>query len=215
MIEKYGYKAQMTFDITDSEKEAAKKALVCFEKLQNLLSLAVNHLDIMYEPFKDFGNVTPEELIESRFILRNYRDQVLDNFNKAKVIGLKCVMLMDTFASDTQSSEIMNTFVSSMQEIEKQVNRFAEIFNKLSSKEFSNIAITSIDSIKKQVAQLDQLVYDRIFDHIDTNILAKNWVSDLSEELDVDFQTKKPLVMKLWEERKKALEGQLSPGSDT
>lgn len=200
-MRKFSYKTQLTFDITDGEKRQAMMAKRAFQKLQSFIKDAINYLDRMYEPFKEYSNVTPEESLEKRKALRDYRDDVIfKKFNNISKVATYCIECMSPFLSDKQTSEIMGGFENNMGDIKKQVDRFAEIFNKVSSKEFDDIAVAAIDSIKKQAVQLDQLIYDRIFDHIDTNILAENWMTTKHEP-------RKLLVQRLWEERQEKLEG--------
>lgn len=114
---------------------------------------------------------------------------------------------MHKFKTDANTSEIMRAFVTTMEDLEKSVNIFADLFSKLSAKDFSKLIVQSVESIKKKSTQLDQLIYDRILDHIDRNILARNWVTEVADELGIEIEEEnEPTVVQLWKERQKALE---------
>ena len=99
----------------------------------------------------------------------------------------------------------MGSFVASVRELEKQVNILLSIFSNLNNPEFKDQLIQAIDSVKKQASQLKQLVNDRILEHIDTNILAKNWESLVNDKYQDKVKNKTPLVVQLYEERQEAL----------
>jgi hypothetical protein len=48
-------------------------------------------------------------------------------------------------------------------------------------------------------------VNDRILEHIDTNILAKNWESLVNDKYQEKVKNKTPLVVQLYKERQEAL----------
>src|SRR5690606_15643585 len=111
-----------------------------------------------------------------------YRDKSRENFEKVIKTGYSALGLMSEFSTDSTVEELMGSFTSSLKELEKQVNYFLSIFSNLNNPEFKNQLISAIDSVKKQSSQLKQLVNDRILEHIDTNILAKNWESLVNDK---------------------------------
>jgi hypothetical protein len=56
--------------------------------------------------------------------------------------------------------------------------------------------------------QLDKLIRDRILEHIDSNILAKNWAKNISNRFEDSepIEERVPLVVQLFKERQKALQ---------
>jgi dGTP triphosphohydrolase len=206
MLEKKAYSIQMSFNVPDSERRVAEKAVEHFEDLLSRMKLALEYLDLIYGPFAELAQADPEQVVENRVILRKYRDQVKRNFDKIMRKAYRCMLLMGEFNTDTSTGEMMNTFMQAMKDVEKQVNVLLSIFSNLNSAEFKNHLIASIDSVRKQVNQVKQMVNDRILEHVDTNILAKNWMSDLSERYHHTVQEKMPLVTELFKERQQALQ---------
>jgi dGTP triphosphohydrolase len=206
MLDRRAYSIQMSFNVPDSERRVSEKAVEHFEDLLSRMKLAVEHLDLIYGPFSEIQQADPEEVVEHRVILRKYRDRIKINFDKIMRKAYRCMILLGEFSTDTTTAEILNTFMQAMKDVEKQVNTLLSIFSNLNSAQFKDYLIATIDAVKKQVNQVKQLVNDRILEHVDTNILAKNWMSDLSERYHHTVQEKMPLVVELFKERQQALQ---------
>lgn len=195
----------MSYDVSDSEKHQAEKALVYFKAAKKYLVQASDHLNIMKTPFKDNQDVTPEEIIKSRAVIRRFRDKAIENFDKFKKAAFDCVNLMQTFSSDTQTLKLMKSFISSVDDLEVSVNQFAELFDDLQSKEFSKDVVTAIEGIQKQCDEIDEIIDERIKSHIQTNILATSWVDAISNDLQMKIEKKTPLIVDLYNQRQEQL----------
>lgn len=198
------YAASMSYEVPDSEKEQAEKTLMGLDILIKKLKTCDDHLDLIYQPFKNNPNITPEQTYKVRASLRRYRDKVADNFNIFKRVAFRCFVLIQPFSSDTQIVKFNKSFVLAIGDIEKQVNRFIELFSNLESKDFAATIVKSVENIKKETAQLDQIIEDRIKPYIENNILAVNWTDQVSEELQEKVEKHVPLTVKLVEEREKS-----------
>jgi len=196
----------MTYQISDNEKDLAEKAMRWFNHCLKLLERCDDHLNLLYNPFKKSPDITVEKIFQRRAMLRVYRDKVAKNFNKFKRAAFKAYVIMQPFTSDTQTEKLIKSFVASIEDIEIQVNRFVDLFSDLQSEDFSKAVISAIDNIKKEIVQLKQIVDERIKEHLQTNILARNWVDNVSNELQEKVEKKSPLVMQLVEERMKLLD---------
>lgn len=201
------YAIQLAYAVPSEEKDKANKCIMYIEHLNKILKICDNHLDLIYQPFKDNQNGTPEQTFAARAALRRYRDKVADNFNTVKRQAFKAYVLLQPFNTDTQIIKLTKSFVASVQDVEKQVNRFIDLFSDLEAKDFNQLVIKAIDNIKKEVAQLEQMIDDRIVPHIQNNILAKNWTDNLSEELQQKVEKNIPLSLKLVQERDEKING--------
>lgn len=196
------YAVSMSYEVPDEDRERAEKANDAFDYLLRKIHMCDEHLDLIYLPFKENSNISPEQLYKVRAALRRYRDRVADNFNALKRISFKCFVRLQPFSLDTQVSKLSKAFVSSMGDVEKQVNRFIDLFGQLDSKDFPTMILKAVEAIKKELAKLEQIVEDRIISHISQNILSKSWIDDVSEELQEKVEQKIPLSIKMVEERK-------------
>jgi hypothetical protein len=197
------YAVDLTYDVPDSEKDKGTKIILHLDHLLKILKVCEEHLNLIYTPFKDNQNITPEQTFAARAALRRYRDKVADNFNIFKRQAFKCFVLFQPFASDSQMLKLSKSFVLSISDIEKQVNRFIDLFSDLESKDFGTTVVKAIDNIKKELAQIEQIIEDRMKEHIRNNILARSWVDTVSDELQEKVEKKIPLSIELVEKRNK------------
>lgn len=204
MIKK-SYSIQMSYDVSDTEKLQAEKALNYFRAADKKLMQASDHLNIMKTPFKDNPDINPEDIMKARAVVRRFRDKAIENFDKFKEISFKCVSLMQTFATDTQTVKLMKSFISSIDELEVKVNALADLFNDLQSKEFSKNVVTYIEDVQKQCDEVSEIIEERVKPHIQTNILATSWVDAISNDLQMKIEKKTPLIVDLFNKRQEQL----------
>src|SRR5574338_1283636 len=189
MIKK-SYSVQMSYNVSDSEKQQAEKALLYFKAAEQQLGQASNHLNIMKTPFKDNPEMTPEDVMKARAVIRRFRDKAIENFDKFKRTSFQCVNLMQTFNTDTQTFKLMKSFISAIDQLEVQVNHFADLFKDLESKDFAKDVVTSIEGIQKQCDDIDEIIDERIKSHIEKNILASSWGDSISDDLQMNVEKK-------------------------
>lgn len=195
----------MSYEMTSSEKIQAEKALMHFSEAAKLLLIASNHLNIMKTPFKENMQMESEDLMNVRAYLRRFRDKSVENFNDFKKESFNCIKLMQIFTSDSQTIKLLKSFISSIEELEINVNNFIELFNNLEDKDFAKNAVNGIEMIQNQSDDIKDIINDRIKNHIQSNILAANWVSSLSDELHMKVEKKTPLIVELFNKRQDQL----------
>jgi hypothetical protein len=205
---KKAYSVQMHFEVPESEKRVAEKAEECFNNLIDHLEKVKQYLDLIYIPFQKCQNVDMKMVVDYRKTFKEYKDQVESKLTNVSKLAYQCVALMSGFTSDSSIEELMDSFINYIRDLEKYSDTFVSIFSNLNDAEFRNHLISTIDSLKKHMNQIEQLIGDRILEHIDSNILAKNWVKNVSERFeDTPIPAKVPLVVRLFRERQKALQG--------
>lgn len=203
VVNKKIYAAYMTYDVPSVEKDQASKVLIYLDYLLKAMKMCEEHLDLIYTPFKDNQNIDPAQIFTARAALRRYRDKVVENFNGLKTRAFKVFVMMQPFSVDTQVLKLTKSFVLAVSDIEKQVNRFVDLFGNLESKDFGQSIVKAVENIMKEMAQLEQIIDDRMKSHIQKNILARNWVDDISGKLQETVEQKVPLSIQLVEERNK------------
>lgn len=204
MIKK-AYAVQMTYEVSDAEKVQAEKAMVLFDYANKELRLAKDHLDIMKTPFKNNPDVDPKEIMKARTAIRRFRDKSIDLFNDFKRTSFKCVKVMNEFGSDTQTLKLMKSFIAAIGDLELKVNQFADLFQDLEDKDFAKNVVSTIEAIQQECDDIDQIIDERIKDHIQQNILHKSWVDSVSDELQMKIEPKTPLILDLFNKRQDQL----------
>lgn len=187
----------MSYDVSDAEKMQAERSIMALNYTMKLLKVATAQLNIMYVPFKDNPSISPEQILEFRAALRRFRDKAIENFNQFKVGAFKCISLMQMFSSDTQTVKVVKSFINEIEDIEAEVNEFAELFDNLDSKTFVDDIIKNIEAILKECEELENIVNNRLKNHLQTNILGKNWVDGVSDKLQMKIEKQTPIMMEL------------------
>lgn len=195
----------MTYKVSDDEKVQAEKAILYFNHASKMLDLAQEHLNIMKTPFKDKPDINSDEIMQTRAALRRFRDKTVDNFNEFKYTAFKCVNIMQTFASDTQTVKLMKSFISAIDDLEVKVNDFIELFSDLEAKDFPKNIVASIEDIQSKCDMVEEIINERIKDHIQNDILASSWVDTVSNELQLRIEQKTPLILDLFNKRQDEL----------
>ncbi len=204
MIKK-AYSIQMSYDVSDSEKHQAEKALLYFNVTEKLLMQASDYMNVMKTPFKDNPDMQPDDIMKARAAIRRFRDHCIDDFDKFKRSAFQCVNAMQTFSTDTQTLKLMKSFITSIDELETKVNAFSDIFNDLQSKDFAKDVVTHIEDIQKQCDDIEEIIDERVKNHIQTNILATSWVDAISSDLQMKIEQKTPLILDLYNKREDQL----------
>lgn len=206
---KRAYAIELSYEVSDTEKQQAEKALLYFKHSLKLLDLSSTHLNIMKTPFKDHPNIDKKDIIKSRAAIRRFRDQAVTNFNDFKKSAFKCIYTMQEFSSDTQSIKLIKSFITAVESLEKDVNNFVDIFDDLESQDFSKKIVETIQKIQDQCDSIKEIVDERIKTHIQSDILAKSWVDSISDELQMKITKKTPLLLELFNKRQEQLSEKL------
>lgn len=200
------YASQVSFEVTDAEKQAAEKALMCFEHASKRLLTASDYLNLLGTPFTDNPNISSDEVMKARAAIRRFRDKAIENFNDFKKDAFQCVNSVQIFGSDTQIVKLMKSFISSIDDLEESVNDFSNCFNDLNAKDFAANVVKNIQEIQKECEDVEEIIDERIKNHIKTNILATSWVDTVSNDLNKKIEEHQPLLLDLYNKREEQLQ---------
>lgn len=190
-----------TIEVTEYEKSVAKKAIIAFKHVEKKLDLALNHLNMIYSSFKDNPDVPPEDVLKARAALRRYRDKSIDNFNEFKIIAFKSLYIINIFGSDPEVNKLKKILIDEIESLESKVNNFVNLFDNLSSKEFTSNVIKQCKMILDSGDELKKIINDRVLEHIKKNILASSWADEVGQELKVNLDKPDAVIPKLVKER--------------
>lgn len=181
MIYKLAATLDMSFRIPENEKKIAKEAIENFFTTINSVSIAKDHLDILYGPFKKAQAISPDVLIEYRGKLNRFKSQVKKNFNQIKNHAFEALKNLNYFSTDTHCGELISAFKEAISDVMSSATKLIEVLDDYKTNDFKDKIIVAIDNIKKECAQLESLIRDRIVDHIKENIIGESWMTDENE----------------------------------
>lgn len=199
----------MSSKIPDSEKAIATEASFIFKNVINTVQLAEENLEILENAFEE-GEISPEMLSEKRGLLNRHKQQIRKNYTKVKIEAFSAIQKFNTFSSDYNIDELINSFKERIRQLEEKVEKVLEDLDNFKSTEFKENLIKSIDSVKNESKQLEDLVYDRIITHIDENILGKDWVSHIGDKLNLSIEENVPFILQLNEQKQRVLDNNLT-----
>jgi hypothetical protein len=195
----------MSRPASPEEKAAAEKVLLVLKYTVKELNKATDHIQIMLTPFKDNPEIPETELIEFRSALRRYRDKLLENFKAFKEAAFQCVKVLTPFSMDTETTKIKKSFISLVDELEDDVNKFAKLFGDLKDNTFVQSVVSSLTAVQAKAEEIKEFIEDRAKSHIQKEILGKTWMDSIQDELGVKIDTPTPKILELEEERKRQL----------
>lgn len=205
-LEKLAETIEMSIDIPESDKKIAARAVLHFEKLVRKLTALNKHLNAMYNPFKEYQQVSQESVMKYRGAVWQYLKQIRENFENIREMAILCVRDMSHFNTDTHITELISTFTDDFGDIEDQVVSLLHVLSNWDHPSYKDNVVSAMENLKKEVAELRKLIYDRIIDHINTNILVKNWVDEVDDDLSSSIKKREPLISRLYREREEKVE---------
>jgi len=207
---------EMTLDITEEEKKTANQLVKVLKLLIDKLVSYNNYLNHLYNPFKKYQQVSTESIEKYRATLWRFTEEIEEKFlgsersNDPKDWSFKktafiCAAKLKEFSTDTHISKLLESFSDDSTDVEDNVIQLVAIIRNHTSSTFRNNVITAMENTKKEISEFKKLIEDRIIDHINTNILAKNWIEDSSQELNIPVQEREPYVVRLYQDREKRM----------
>jgi hypothetical protein len=196
---------ELSLDVPDSEKKVGAAIVLRLEKLLKKLNAFNKHLNILYDPFKEHSNVSEESVIKYRGSLWSYLNQINENFDELKELATLCIRDLKKFSSDTDIGEMISTFTDDFGDIEKQEDTLTHIISNWEASDYRNKVVSGMEGLKKEVAEFKKLIEDRIIDHVNKNILTKNWLDGASEKYHLDLKEQEPAISRLYKDREKKL----------
>ena len=71
----------MSYNISDSEKQQAEKALLYFNATEKALTISADHLNIMKTTLKYNTAVAKHDILKARAAIRRFRDKAINTLN--------------------------------------------------------------------------------------------------------------------------------------
>jgi len=188
---------ELTYEISEKEREQAQKVVQSFEKTMRSLTKATEYLNIMHDPFQKNPSISTDQILKYRAAIRRFRDTAIENFNEVKIDAFRCISGIQIFTSDTQIAKLIKSFVISIEKLEKKVNKFAYLFLKLKSETFVQDIVKSIEEIQQESSQIKSSIDERIKPYIEANIIGDVWVQTMESKLNEKIDRQKSIILEI------------------
>lgn len=194
---KISYLSEMSYDISSEEKHQAQQLLIYVDQTLKLLKDSKDYLDTIKVPFENNPETKSEEIMSQRFYLRDFRDKSVQKFNDFKVSCFHCVDYINKFSSDPQILKISKAFVSTVDDLEKSVNKFVDLFLNLESDTFVKDIIDIVTLIQMKCDDVKDMLDERLKGYVASNILMENWVDRVRKDFNFAVNNKKPKMLEI------------------
>lgn len=188
---------EMSFDISSGEKHQAQQLLIYVDQCLRLLKDAKEYLDTIRIPFENNPETKPQEILSQRFYLREFRDKAIDKFNDFKKACFHCVIYINKFSSDPQILKISKSFISTVDDLEKSVNKFVNLFANLEGDNFVKEMIDVTKLIQAKCDDTQDILEERLKNYIGSNVLNENWVDKVQKDFNFAVEKKKPRMLEI------------------
>lgn len=203
MITKLAATLEMSFKVPDSEKEIAQVAVENFLSVINSFTIIKDHLDLIYNPFKNAESLSSEEVFQYRGKLNRFKNQVKKNFKILKNHAFKALQKINYFSKDTHCIELIGAFKESMNDVISAGIKLIKVLDDYRVSDFKDKIVAAIDNIKKEASQTEELVRDRIIDHIKSNIIGESWINEDNDA--TELAEKIPTVIEIYKNINKGI----------
>ena len=192
---------ELSFAVTDSERQSA---VVVIERLNSLVGVLNNlksKLDVLIDAFERVDSFTVEDVVKKRSVINDYIEHLYDTFDRGSKQALYAIVKLKIFEIDQSILELINALNDGVVSLKKSLDSLSDDLSDVKNVEFKNKTVAAAQNVKKEIDSLLGLVKDRIIEHINGDILAKTWTKDLSNELDLNIKKKLPLIRELYQQR--------------
>ncbi len=185
----------MSYQVSEDEKRTARKAIDVFNATSMMLSKAEDYLSEIKNPFSKDPNISSEKVFEYRAALWKFRDEFIKKIELFKEACFKCMYVTRPFSFDTQVINLLSSFSNSVEELDKVIRDFVEIFKDLRSKDFGTELMKVIEKLEENSKKIKDLIAERIIPHIEKNILSSSWTDEVGAKIQSTLgERKRPIV---------------------
>lgn len=181
---------QRSSQISDEERQSARKAIGSFEELVKRLKGARDRDKEVVDVLKSNQGASPDELYKIRHLLRRFQKEVRDRYTAIiiafagkkdqdlKTITQGYIHNLKILEKDTTTREIKNALQDAMQQFTEYMEEFLEAFEHFgNSEQIQEIVITS-QKADALIQSIENVVEKQMKPHFEKNIL-KTRLSEL------------------------------------
>jgi hypothetical protein len=191
MIQKLANLPQRASEISEEEKEAAKKVLKAFKEFLHALWSAKQHDDRLINVFEKNEDTDPTALFEIRHLLRRFQKEVKEKYTKLifmfagkkdedmKLIEKGIIHLLQPLEKDTKTRQIKIAMQDAMQQLSEFVEEFLELFENFNDKDQIKNIISVSKKSEKIIKSIENVIEKQMRPHFEKNILGTKKIGSI------------------------------------
>jgi hypothetical protein len=166
-------------DITQEERDLAKKALGMFGTFTEALWRAQQRTERLMNVLGKVPDVQPEQLFKVRQHLRKFQREVRETYSRLIPEFSAALQSLEPFSKDTETANIREALLDGMQQLSEIIESFMEALDDFNAPDQVQ-RMTVLNQKAKQLAQsVESVVEGRLRDHFEKNVLRRKRVGEL------------------------------------
>lgn len=180
-------------NVPTAKKDAAKKILFFLKKIDKKLGDLNDYLDKLYNPFKEFSEVSPESIKEHRGVFHDYSEEIENIYLELKDMSATVVYALKIFEYDSEFLELTKSIEGDFGDLSDLIEELRDGLSNYEDVEYQQNVISTIDKIKEKVESFEDSINNRLVEHINKNVLVKTWLDDAGQDNNEEDVLKKLL----------------------
>lgn len=205
-MNKNSWQVQRSLEISDSERAAAREAILAFGNFIKKLWAARQHDQRLVSVLKKDENTDPSALFAIRHLLRRFQKEVRDRYAdlivsfagkrdaNSVVIMEGCIHSLGALEKDTITRQIKITLQDEMHQLTEYVEEFIEAFEDFNDPEQIKKIINNSKKIDQIAQSIENIVDDQLKPHFERNILKRKRIAEIKGHILVRSRLAKMLV---------------------
>lgn len=160
-----------TVPVSDDEKALAMKVRKAFEKVLKVQNDYFKFMGILFDNLEELEDKTGLQKISP--ILKRYEHKMKHKFNAYIKEFSKALTVYENNFSDTEMDDVRDLIIENIRSIRELVIDIVVLMKDIGSKNFVQESLGKYKSLKEQSEQLEGIIKNEWFGHIDYDILGR------------------------------------------
>ena len=195
MVKKLALLPQRSSEISEEEKEVAKKALKVFKEFLHKLWAARQHDERLINVLEKNEGADPASLFEIRHLLRRFQKEVKEKYTNLifmfagkknddmELMEKGLVHLLAPLEKDTTTRQIKTALQDAMQQLSEFIEEFLETFEDFNNKDQIKAIIGTSKKADKIVQSIENVIEKQLKPHFEKNILGSKRVASIRDSI--------------------------------
>lgn len=193
----FAHNVQRSFEITNEERNAARKVIDAFDKFLKQLWAARQHDQRLINVLKKNKDTDPTELFGIRHLLRRFQKEVKQRYTnlivdfagkkdiKHNVISKGCIHTLIPLEKDTITRNIKIILQDAMQQLTEFLEEFLEAFEDFNDPDQITKIIMTSSKADQIVQSIENIIDGQLKPHFERNILKTKHLASIRNRISI------------------------------
>ena len=192
-MKKTALNIRITYDVTEEEKEAARKAISMFESFMSELKKSRDEDKRFVDILQDLSDLKPEDLFEIRHLIRRFQKDIQARYTKVvflfsgqkdedfKSITNGAIQSLSILSTDGKIESIKDALLDSFGQLVQFIEEFIGSLDDFEDNEQTQNIIYISKKADKIVYSLENLIDRDLKPYLEKNILRKKSLASIQQ----------------------------------